>query len=115
MRIVVLLTILMNILALTGLIMGYAYAQKSKQNPKVKAGIGVLMGVSLCVYLLLIFLTVIMGTITSNILYLTLLIYPIIIFLIGGVVKYETLKPYSIAQICVLSASVLNLVYFIYF
>ncbi|MCQ2957658.1 MAG: hypothetical protein MJ180_02020 [Candidatus Gastranaerophilales bacterium] len=98
--------IFINIIMLAILIIGYIFEFKKDINPKHKASIGVLMAIFMALYITGFGIFGIINLFINKILLAFLMFFFIALpFVIGYLVKYDTLKKYSIWQIiCFLSS-----------
>lgn len=97
MHIILTSAIIINILAIVVLLVGLFY---NFEQPKNKALYGYVMAGSLLSYIFLLSLVGICGLVVEHNLYFSLLFLCVISpFVIGKIVKYETLKKYTAAQI----------------
>ena len=99
MRLVLYLSILVNIMTFISFMIGFAFTFKEDFNPKHIAKLGVVIGIITIIYLIFLSLVVISGCITGNYSVLSLLLFIISPFIIGHYVKYETIRQYSIIQL----------------
>lgn len=108
---IVLPAIIVNILAIIVLSMGLLY---SFEQPKIKAVYGYCVAGSMIMYIAIITIAAIYGLIVKHNLYsIILLLCAISPFIIGKLVKYETLKKYTIIQIlCFVVSSAILLINF---
>lgn len=97
MHIITILAIIINILSIIVLLVGLL---SRFEQPKGKALYGYCIAGSLLMYILSLSLVIIFEFVTKHILHSFILLLCIIsIFVIGKIVKYETLKKYTIIQI----------------
>lgn len=107
MQIVVSLGIIANLLALFALLVGLFY---NFEQPKIKAAYGYTIAGCFISYVLLLGLIGIYGlAINHNIFSLILLLCVVSPFVIGKLVKYETLKKYTVVQVLCFAVSLVTL------
>ena len=93
------ISILIDILAIFSLITGLIFNSKNNVDPKKKASLGIFIGISMTLYLLILGITILVGIINHNFLYLSLLIFIILPFIIGHFSSYSKVKLYTFYQI----------------
>ena len=97
MSILVKITLLINLITIIALLAGLFY---KFDNPKVKASYGYLLAGCIISYLLLLTLVIVCDVFfNQNYQSILLLIFILSPFITGKLVKYETLKRYTIIQI----------------
>ena len=107
MYIVLIPAIIVNILSVIMLLIGLCYNFK---QPKNKAAYGYLIAGCMFLYIITISLALIYGFFAKHYLYSLILFLCIIShFIIGKLVKYETLKKYTIAQVMCYVVSLITL------
>ena len=107
MRIVLISAIIVNILSVIVLLIGLLYNFK---QPKNKASYGYLIAGCMLLYIITLSLALIYGVFEKHYLYsLVLLLCISSPFVIGKLVKYETLKKYTTAQIMCYVVSLVTL------
>ena len=99
MRIILSLSIIINILSILILILGFLTVNKSNIIPKYKALLGIFMGITMLFYLIFLSLLALTGFYKHNLLMSSLIIFVFIPFIIGKFAKYEKLKKYTFLQI----------------
>lgn len=104
---IVLPSIIVNILAIIVLLMGLLYNFK---QPKIKAIYGYCVAGSMIMYIAILTIAAIYGLIVKHHVYSIILLLCVISpFIIGKLVKYETLRKYTIIQIICFTASLVIL------
>ena len=107
MRVVLVLAVIINILAILMLLFGLFYNFK---QPKSKAVFGYMIALCIFLYILTLGLALIYGGFKGNYLYSFILFLCIIShFAIGKLVRYETLKKYTVIQIMCYGVSLITL------
>lgn len=108
MYLVVLLAIFVNIAAIVGLLIGLFH---NFEQPKSKAIFGYYVAGSMILYVVLLGLVVIRGWIIDHDFWCFILTLCVISpFLIGKLVKYPTVKKYTVIQIMVFIVSLVTLI-----
>ena len=107
MHIVLTLAVIVNILSIIMLLIGLLYSFK---QPKNKAIYGYLIAGCIAAYIIMLSLISIYGFLEKHYLYSIILFLCVIShFIIGKLVKYETLKKYTTAQIICYFMSLITL------
>ena len=100
--------VIVNILSIIMLLIGLLYTFKS---PKSKAVYGYLIAGCMILYIITLSLALIYGFFEKHYLYSFILFLCIIShFILGKLVKYETLKKYTVVQILCFTASLATLI-----
>ncbi len=107
MHIVLISAVIVNILSVIGMLIGLFYDFK---QPKIKAVYGYLIAGCMLLYILTLSIALIYGVFRKHYLYSIILFLCVISpFIIGKLVKYETLKKYTTIQIMCYVLSLLTL------
>ena len=107
MYIITKLGIIANILAILVLLIGLFY---NFEQPKIKAAYGYSIAACFIPYLVLLTFVVLYGLIVNHNLYSFILFFCVVSpFIIGKLVKYETLKKYTVVQIVCFCVSLITL------
>ena len=109
MKIITFLTLISNFLTIFILLFGLLYKFK---NPKNKAKYGIVLACIMLAYTILLSLFILFNTLLKQNFLTMLLIFCVVSpFIIGSLVKFETLKKYTILQILCFSISLVYLFY----
>lgn len=107
MYIVLISAVIVNILSVIMLLIGLFY---NFQQPKIKAVYGYLITGCMLLYILTLIVALIYGVFRKQYLYSIILFLCVISpFIIGKLVKYETLKKYTLVQIICYVVSLITL------
>ena len=111
MKLLTLALIIINFVVALSFAIGFIMNFKSGVNPKHKALVGLIIGISTTVYLAgLIALSIIYICLNKLLLSGVFLFFAMIPFIIGYLVKYDTLKKYSYWQLVFFIGSLLILI-----
>ena len=113
MKILLVTTLIINIIAILFLTMGFALSFRNNVNPKQKASLGVLIGLSMTLYIISMSLTMFFGLIKHNFVYLIFVLYIALPFVIGHFSNYGTRKICTIYQILSYFISLASLILFL--
>lgn len=115
MKILVIFTFLINIVAMISLITGLIANTKSSIEPKKKATLGLCICISMIIYMFSIIVTCIFGLIKQFYFSLILLLFVVIPFIIGYYSNFNKVKLYTTYQIYsyMLSSILLGYIYII--
>ena len=107
MHIVITSAVIINVLAILILLIGLFY---KFEQPKIKAVYGYAVAGSMLLYMVSLFVFAMYGLVVKQNLYsMVLLLCVISPFIIGKLVKYDTLKLYTVAQIMCFTLSLIIL------
>ena len=115
MKALTLISLLINIIAILALTIGLFGNIKQSFDPKKKATVGLFIGISMYLYIILLLITGLFGIINHHYYLAILLIFAIIPFILGHYSSFNKLRLYTIYQIIsyTISSIILAYAYFV--
>ncbi len=115
MKTLTLISLLINIIAILALTIGLFGNIRQSFDPKKKATVGLFIGISMYLYIILLLITGLFGIINHHYYLAILLIFAIIPFILGHYSSFNKLRLYTIYQIIsfIISSTLLIYVYFV--
>ena len=115
MKTLTLISLLINIIAILALTIGLFGNIKQSFDPKKKATVGLFIGISMYLYIILLLITGLFGIINHHYYLAILLIFAIIPFILGHYSSFNKLRLYTIYQIIsyTISSIILAYAYFV--
>ncbi len=115
MKTLTLISLLINIIAILALTIGLFGNIRQSFDPKKKASVGLFIGISMYLYIILLLITGLFGIINHHYYLAILLIFAIIPFILGHYSSFNKLRLYTIYQIIsyTISSTLLIYIYFV--
>lgn len=111
MKTLTLISLLINIIAILALTIGLFENLRQSFDPKKKATVGLFIGISMYLYIILLLITGLFGIINHHYYLTILLIFAIIPFILGHYSSFNKLRLYTIYQIISYTISTIILAY----